>query len=78
MKGKAIPLQADSPGWLAGTEHCHHVKITFQPMLQTWTGFRTVKLPGLEVELGNQKWSLVAKRGAWKLETTNMPLRGNA
>jgi hypothetical protein len=60
MRGKAIPLQADSPGWLAGTEHCHHVKVTFQPMLHTWTGFRTVKLPGPEVELGSQKGSLEA------------------
>jgi hypothetical protein len=47
-------------------------------MLHIWTGFWTIKLPGPEVELSNQKWnqkwSLVAKRGAWKLETISSDL----
>jgi len=71
---QAIPLQAESPGRLAGTEHCHYVKITFQPILHTWTGFRTVKLLGPEVELESQKGSSKAKRGAWKLETISSNL----
>jgi hypothetical protein len=41
-----------------GTEHCHYVKVTFLPILHTWTGFRTAKLLGPEVELESQKGSL--------------------